>query len=102
MSKNDNLRNLVLNNIAHKEYDKLFNEIESIEKRAYVLNKAVDRLIELNEQEKNSDTSEANLITPVVSNNEVELKTFVSEFIESWDDGTLGDSYLYRKAKRLL
>ena len=38
----------------------------------------------------------------IVSNNEVALKAFVEEFVESWEDGNAGDTDLYRKAKRLL
>ena len=30
-----------------------------------------------------------------------QLKAFVDEFIEAWEDGNGGDSYLYRKAKSL-
>lgn len=30
------------------------------------------------------------------------LKAFVAEFIEAWEDGSGGDSDLYRKAKSLL
>jgi phosphoserine phosphatase len=38
--------------------------------------------------------------TPVVGRIE-QLKAFVDEFIESWEDGNAGDSDLYRKAKSL-
>lgn len=37
-----------------------------------------------------------------VSNNEVELKEFVEEFVDAWEDGMGGDTDLYRKAKSLL
>ena len=30
-----------------------------------------------------------------------QLKDFVEEFIESWEDGSAGDTELYRKAKNL-
>jgi uncharacterized protein YmfQ (DUF2313 family) len=36
-----------------------------------------------------------------VSERSEQLKAFVDEFIEAWEDGNGGDSYLYRKAKSL-
>ena len=40
------------------------------------------------------------LIADVVGRSE-QLKAFVDEFIEAWEDGNGGDSDLYRKAKSL-
>lgn len=36
-----------------------------------------------------------------VSRRSEQLNAFVDEFIEAWEDGNGGDSYLYRKAKSL-
>ena len=36
-----------------------------------------------------------------VSGRSEQLNAFVDEFIEAWEDGNGGDSYLYRKAKSL-
>ena len=47
------------------------------------------------------ETVEAALRQPTVSGRSEQLKAFVDEFIEAWEDGNGGDSYLYRKAKSL-
>ncbi len=42
-----------------------------------------------------------NCSIPAVVGRSEQLKAFVDEFIESWEDGNAGDSDLYRKAKSL-
>ena len=44
---------------------------------------------------------EAALRQPPVVGRSEQLKAFVDEYIEAWEDGNGGDSYLYRKAKSL-